>query len=703
MKKLSFVARLTLSTVAFAIPILVLIHQMYTAKTVNIDFAAQEELGNRYQRPLEAALEAVSRHKVLLLRASLGDTSEAKALSDAAEKADAAFSQLLAVDREIGPDLQFTPEGLGKRKREQFTAQNMNQTWTEIKQLVTQKSTESALAKHQDLIAGIRTMITHAGDTSNLILDPDLDSYYLMDVTLAALPQTQDHIQDIISRVEPLLAHATLTPDERVQLAVDAYMLKESDLARIKGSGDTALNEDSNFYETSPSLQKNLPPALALTNEKVGAFISLLTDLSVGKSVSEREFREAGNSALEASHSAWRTAVTELDILLDRRIAALATDRRQAVTYAGLALVAAILFSAYVGYTLRQSIGSILNSVRRLRESANSTAATSANLVDASQQVSASTTEQAAAIQETVATLNEIDAMVGRSVENANRSAELSKTSHDVAGQGKRAVEDMIAAINEISASNEHVMTEVNRSNERLADITKVIGEIATKTKVINDIVFQTKLLSFNASVEAARAGENGKGFAVVAEEVGNLAQMSGHAADEINGLLTSSLNHVSQIVTETKATVEELIRTGRLKIESGTRVAERCGEVLEEVVRNVNEVNCMMDEIAAAQREQAQGVHQISEAMQQLDSTTHKNAESAEKTSEFAESLSRQADDLRGLVNSVEAELLGRNTVAAPVVPLIPPQATHASPAPEAVSESAESSRPVHRTQKFG
>ena len=58
--------------------------------------------------------------------------------------------------------------------------------------------------------------------------------------------------------------------------------------------------------------------------------------------------------------------------------------------------------------------------------------------------------------------------------------------------------------------------------------------QIKDKVNIINDIVFQTKLLSFNASVEAARAGENGKGFAVVAEEVGNLASVSGKAANEI-------------------------------------------------------------------------------------------------------------------------------------------------------------------------
>jgi methyl-accepting chemotaxis protein len=89
----------------------------------------------------------------------------------------------------------------------------------------------------------------------------------------------------------------------------------------------------------------------------------------------------------------------------------------------------------------------------------------------------------------------------------------------------------------------------MNKSNDEISSIVKVIAEIGDKTKVINDIVFQTKLLSFNASVEAARAGEQGKGFAVVAEEVGNLATMSGKAAEEISSMLGDSMGKVELIV----------------------------------------------------------------------------------------------------------------------------------------------------------
>src|SRR6202007_2185187 len=117
---------------------------------------------------------------------------------------------------------------------------------------------------------------------------------------------------------------------------------------------------------------------------------------------------------------------------------------------------------------------------------------------------------------------------------------------------------------------NDHVMDQIKQSNEKVADIVKVISEIGNKTKVINDIVFQTKLLSFNASVEAARAGEHGRGFAGVCRGVGNLAEMSGKSAKEISSLLEESVSRVETMVAETRQTVAGLMNRSRSIVETG-------------------------------------------------------------------------------------------------------------------------------------
>jgi len=212
----------------------------------------------------------------------------------------------------------------------------------------------------------------------------------------------------------------------------------------------------------------------------------------------------------------------------------------------------------------------------------------------------------------------------------------------------------------EIDQNNADIMEQVNSSNAQFSEIVNVIQEIGNKTKVINDIVFQTKLLSFNASVEAARAGEHGKGFAVVAEEVGNLAQMSGSAAEEISGMLQDSIQKVEKIVSETKTKVEKIVFEGKEKVSVGASVARQCGEVLDEIVSNVSSVSHMAGEISSASQEQAQGVQEITKAMNQLDTVTQQNAKTSNEVAGAAEELSTLADSLNGAVEQLLATIKG-------------------------------------------
>ncbi len=271
----------------------------------------------------------------------------------------------------------------------------------------------------------------------------------------------------------------------------------------------------------------------------------------------------------------------------------------------------------------------------------------SKKVAHSSNQLSQATTEQATSLEETATSVGELSSMVGRNTGNAKQTAETSIHSQQKAAEGKEAVEKMMSSMEEITASNTAIMDQINRSNEQMGEIVKVIQEIGAKTKVINDIVFQTKLLSFNASVEAARAGEQGKGFAVVAQEVGNLAQMSGNAAEEISGMLSESISKVESIVQETKSQVESLIAQGKVKVEAGVTVAERCGSILSDIVTNVTKVSTMAEEISSASQEQSQGITAINTAISKLDAVTHQNAASSAQTAQAAENLAVQAESL--------------------------------------------------------
>ena len=323
-------------------------------------------------------------------------------------------------------------------------------------------------------------------------------------------------------------------------------------------------------------------------------------------------------------------------------------------------IIAQILLSFVMWFFLSRSIKSINLTTDKLKSISKSTSDSSKEVESISESVSSSANEQAASIQETVATLDEITSQVTATADSVTNSTKKSEESLHIANEGKLVVTEMITSMEAIGKSNQDIMDEIARGNERIGGLVKIINEISQKTAVINDIVFQTKLLSFNASVEAARAGEHGKGFAVVAEEVGKLAQMSGTASTEISAILNDSIVKVNSVIEETNRNVKVLTDAGSLKVSDGMRIADKCGSVLEDIVTNAAIVKNMMTEISVASKEQEEGVRNIAAAMNQLDQATLSNNKAAAQSSESAKQLLNHSTSLQHAVIELETEILG-------------------------------------------
>ncbi|MDO9181016.1 MAG: methyl-accepting chemotaxis protein, partial [Bacteriovorax sp.] len=309
-----------------------------------------------------------------------------------------------------------------------------------------------------------------------------------------------------------------------------------------------------------------------------------------------------------------------------------------------IGIIASLIVAFMFATKLSKTISKI---VANLEGSAGNVAAAATQIASTSEELSQATTEQAASLQETSSSIEEISSMINANTVSAKNSATSSGISLVNAEKGKVVVTQMISAIEEINTSNNNIRMQVDVSNTEIEEIVRLIIEIGNKTKVINDIVFQTKLLSFNASVEAARAGENGRGFAVVAEEVGKLAAMSGAAAIEISTMLNNSVIKVEAIVKNSKEKVGKLITEGKINIDTGIRIANECGAVLNEIVASVASVSNSVSEISTASQEQAQGVQEITKAIAQLDQVTQENTANSAESANAAEALSQQAETL--------------------------------------------------------
>ena len=585
----------------------------------DIAFATLERTGNEYQRPLEALLEAIPEHQLLARQYLAGHRDVASRLSEAEARADAALEALRSVQARLGTALQFTDDGLAKRKREHARPEILTREWTDLRNSWAAKPPAESDQLHEHLTADLRTMIAHAGDTSNLILDPDLDTYYLMDATLVTLPQTQDRLGSIV-KLSQDLAGRRLGPDRRVELAVAAALLKQADLDRVLGDAQTSLNEDQNFYGTSRGLQQHLPPAVEQYTKANEALLALL-EKTVGAPAAPvtAELPVAAAQARRASFELWQAGVKELDTLLQARIDALDSMRRRALAWTAFALLLSVGIAVRVVASTIRSLGRMSDNL--LRQSRD-IAAESQQIATATHALAVDAAQQAVALKDTSSASGEIHAIAVRNSENAQRAAEVVSGTRARFAEAHRALDEMIAAIGAIAGES---------------------GRICQIIRVVEEIAFQTNLLALNAAVEAARAGEAGAGFAVVADEVRNLAQRCAQAARDTAALVEASIARSNE---------------GREKV-----------GLVADAIRNVSsesdKIGVLIAEVNGGSREQTRRVESVANAVTQMERVTARSAHTAERSASsvaelnaHSESLRQAAEQVRSLVGGALARL---------------------------------------------
>lgn len=277
----------------------------------------------------------------------------------------------------------------------------------------------------------------------------------------------------------------------------------------------------------------------------------------------------------------------------------------------------------------------------KLREAAQMTSQTANRLTESSQAVAASSTQQSAAVQETVSSMSEISSMIAQTTQNTKDCTEIAAKVTSKSEQGNQVMRRLATA-----------MDAVHHANGQLQNMAHIINEVSAKTMVINDIVFKTQLLSINASIEAARAGQHGKGFSVVAEEVGNLAQMSGNAAKEIQNLIADSQKQVAQIIEITQARTQE-----------SKSVSEEALSAFTEIAGGIQAMNERLQGVAQATREQEIGIEQINIAMGHMDQTTQRNSSVATESNALAQELGKQSERTYRVMRAFRTLVLGTET----------------------------------------
>jgi hypothetical protein len=226
----------------------------------------------------------------------------------------------------------------------------------------------------------------------------------------------------------------------------------------------------------------------------------------------------------------------------------------------------------------------------------------------ASRRLSSDASDQAAALEQSAASAEEVNAMTATIAERSRSAATLMGNANEQVTRTNRTLAEMGVS-----------MDGIGESSRKISNINRVIEEIA----------FQTNILALNAAVEAARAGEAGLGFAVVADEVRNLAQRASQAARDTAALIQESIQRSQGGTDKLKAVALDL--TGLTTIAADVRV--------------------QMDGVSAGNEEQAQGISQIAQAVNHMQRLTMQVAGAAEANADAGHSLSQESERMEAVV----------------------------------------------------
>lgn len=274
--------------------------------------------------------------------------------------------------------------------------------------------------------------------------------------------------------------------------------------------------------------------------------------------------------------------------------------------------------------------------------------------------------EQRRNLEITMDLADQLSEVSGLNRESSQATKQSSGDSLTLAHRGEDSMKSMVEAISKIKQGSDELTNDIRKSTDEFSHTVGLISEIREKTKVINDIVFQTKLLSFNASVEAARAGEHGKGFAVVAEEVGNLAQMSGNAAEEISRILDKSIERVTSIVEASNQRSGEILKRNTETVLSGQKTVEICSQIFADLLKEVEKIDRLGDSIVSASSDQVSKILEMSKLIVAMQSSVSKTVDQTELTSSvISEIINTQVTPMVNLVENLRSMITGESIKA--------------------------------------
>lgn len=296
MNQLRYPQKFALISLLFILPLVLLVYLLFSEINSRIDFAQKEIYGNAYLRPLIQLSQAVYQSRVnqsptLPMRSLIAQNLE----------------ELGRVEQEYGKVLN-TAEVYA----------SLQTAWQKLEADYEQKIGDRS-NNYEQLIAQIDILRARVGDTSNLILDPDLDSYYLMDANLIKLPAIRRLLNNLQWHLQQMGGDNGWTSEQAAKLR---------SLSNIVDDYQRQLNFNlETGFQNNPlgNLRPLLSPSLDKFNQQLEQIHRLSLQISDGKeqlpsNSDYQQLQDLLSASLDYSLQFWHQITDELDHLLKVRI-----------------------------------------------------------------------------------------------------------------------------------------------------------------------------------------------------------------------------------------------------------------------------------------------------------------------------------------------------------------------------------------------
>lgn len=659
MSCLSYPRKITVISVFLLSPLIFISVLLIGELNKDIDAALKEQRGLDYISTARQLYKQVSEHMGLSSAYLNGAKGFKEKILEKRQQIKAEIRVLEVANLRFGEELDTSELWSG-----------IKQHWGKLEQRSFGAPVDDILSEHIQLMTDISALFEQASNASGLVLDPDIDTSFMMEAVVYRVPL-------IVSSMEQLRAlsvGAAQTGWLSINLRFQLSMMMTS-FSSYFLSAENALGI---AFKENPALETRLAQQKTAVKEQAVLFNQLVNEKIIEPDLIEANVLEiyaAGSSAIDSVYKLNDSLTLSLESLFEERLNKL-RDKRNSIL-AGMFLMITLVVYLLLGFYLVivTAIQSLEYSVGKIA-AGDLTVKVKSGTKDELNSVATSLNMMVSYMHGVITKLGEQAALLGSSsselLETTEGSRIVAQTQQQQSKQITQAISAMLITIDEVAANAEAASIDATEADHEasdggavirktivsIKDLANEVSQAATEVRkleqnsidissvldVIRSIAEQTNLLALNAAIEAARAGDHGRGFAVVAAEVRTLAGRTSESTVQIQEM-------VERLQANTKKSVDAM-EMNKKNAAGMAADASNASESIDKIISKVAHIMYKTNQVAAASSSQSLVAKEVDNHVDQVSKGAHSSAASAEQVASASEDLAALASELQAVVS---------------------------------------------------